>query len=163
VLPRMIGALYTLRNKRSGGHTASEVDPSQADASVAERMADWLMAEIFRLGNSLPPDQAEAAIAALVQRRIPAVYTSGSYRRVLRTDLGPREEVMLLLYGEAAGAAMADLQKWSRVPRTTLDRHLQSLVDDRLIRTQVVGGKLRAYLLPPGERRVELEGWLEPE
>ena len=147
VLPRVIGALYTLRNKRSGGHTAAEVDPSRADAALTERMADWLMAEFFRIGNKLPLDQAEAAVTALVERRIPAVYKLGGYRRVLRTGLtGP-----------------AELQRWSGIPRTTLSRYVDQLERERLVRTQNAGGSRRAFLLPPGERRVERERWLEPE
>jgi hypothetical protein len=162
VLPRMIGALYTLRNKRSGGHTAAEVDPSQADAQTAERMADWMMAEVLRLGHKMPPDQAEAAIAALVERRIPAVYASGSYRRVLKTDLEPEQEIMVLLYGEASGATMSELHSWSKIPRTSLTRHVDSLEDQRLVRSEKTGGVRRVFLLPTGERRVEEEGWLRP-
>jgi hypothetical protein len=162
VLPRMIAALYTLRSKRSGGHTASEVDPSQADALTAERMTDWMMAEVFRLGNNMPPDQAEAAIAALVERRIPAVYATGSYRRVLRTDLPPEQEVMVLLYGEVSGATMTELMSWSDIPRTSLARYVDSLEQQRLVRTEKTGSRRRVFLLPTGERRVENGGWVRP-
>lgn len=162
VLPRMIAALYTLRNKRSGGHTASEVDPGQADALTAERMADWLMAEVLRLGNDMPPDQAEAAIAALVERRIPAVYASGTYRRVLKTDLEPEQEIIVLLYGEAAGATMTELMSWSSLPRTSLGRYVDSLETQRLVRSEKTGAVKRVFLLPTGERRVEDAGWLRP-
>jgi len=162
VLPRMIATVYTLRNKRSGGHTASEVDPSQADALTAERMTDWMMAEVFRLGNNLPPDQAEAAIAALVQRRIPAVYATGSYRRVLKTDLEPEQEILVLLYGEAAGATMTELQAWSDIPRTSLGRHVDRLERERLVRSETTGHARRVFLLPTGERRVEDAGLLRP-
>jgi hypothetical protein len=160
VLPRMVAALYTLRNKRRGGHTASEVDPGQADALTAERMADWMMAEVFRLGNNMPPDRAEAVIASLVQRRIPVVFASGTYRRVLRPDLEPEQELMVLLYGEAAGATMADLMAWSGFPRTSLGRYVNSLEEQRLVRSERGGAGKRVFLLPTGERRVEDAGWL---
>lgn len=163
VLPRVIGALYTLRSKRSGGHTAAEVDPSRADAALTERMADWLMAEFFRIGNKLPLDQAEAAVTALVERRIPAVYKLGGYRRVLRTGLTGSAEILVLLYAEATGATIAELQRWSGIPRTTLSRYVDQLERERLVRTQSAGGSRRVFLLPPGERRVERERWLEPE
>lgn len=158
----MIAALYTLRNKRSGGHTASEVETGQADALTAERMADWLMAEVLRLGNDMPPDQAEAAIAAFVERRIPAVYASGTYRRVLKTDLEPEQEIMVLLYGEAAGATMTELMSWSSIPRTSLARYVDALERQRLVRSERTGNVRRVFLLPTGERRVEDAGWLRP-
>lgn len=162
VIPRVIAALYTLRNKRSGGHTASEVDPSRADAALTEGIADWLMAEFFRIGTKLPLDQAEAAVQALVERRIPAVYKVGAYRRVLKSDLAPPAEIMTLLYAEASGATVSELQSWTGIPRTSLNRHLDKLEEQRLIRMETEGRTKRGYLLPTGQRRVEEERWIEP-
>jgi uncharacterized membrane protein len=125
-------------------------------------MADWMMAEVFRLGNKMPPDQAEAAIAALVQRRIPAVYASGIYRRVLKTDLEPEEEILVLLYGETSGATMTELHEWSNLPRTSLARYVDALEHQRLVRSEKTGNARRVFLLPTGERRVEEAGWLRP-
>ena len=163
VLPRIVSALYTLRNKRSGGHTASEVDPSQADALLTERIADWLMAEFFRLGTNLPLDQAEATVAALVQRRLPVVYEVGKYRRVLKTNLDAKAEILVLLYAESAGATVSELGSWSRIPHTSLDRHIAALERERVIRVEREGRTRRVFLLPTGERRVEENGWLAPE
>lgn len=164
VLPRVIAALYTLRNKRSGGHTASEADPSRADAVLTERMADWIMAELFRLGTQLPLDQAEGVIGSLVERRIPVVYRVGDYRRILKTGLTPKEEILVLLYGEATGATFLELAEWSRIPRTSLDRYVHALDDeDRLIRTVTEGKTRRFFILPTGDQLVEKKRLLEPE
>ena len=163
VIPRVIAALYTLRNKRSGGHTASEVDPGPADARFTESTADWLMAEILRLGHTLPLEEAQAVIASMVDRRIPVVYRVGEYRRVLKSNLQPLEELLVLLYGEAGGATVAELQEWSSIPRTSLMRHLDRLERERLIRLSRRGGSYRVFILPPGEAQVERAGWLEPE
>ena len=162
VIPRTLLALYTLRNKRSGGHTAAEVSPSLMDAAVAEHMADWVVAELFRLGTNLPPDEAQATIAALLDRRIPAIYREGDYRRVMKTGLSPREELMILLYAEPSGATPSELTKWSRLPATSLRRHLTALDDDRLIRVDKSVRPNRVTLLPSGERVVEEAGWLDP-
>jgi hypothetical protein len=163
VAPRVILTLYTLRSKRSGGHTASEVDPSRADAALTERVADWLMAEFFRLGSDMPLDQAEATVAALVERRIPVVYRVGEYRRVLKDGLSREAEIMVLLYAEGAGATVGELKAWTKFPAASLDRYLSSLESQRLIRIQKEGRTRRVFLLPPAERRVEDEGWLEPD
>jgi hypothetical protein len=163
VIPRVIASLYTLRNKRRGGHAAAEVDPSRADALLTERMCDWLMAEFFRLGNELPLDQAEAAVAALIQRRIPVVYKAGEFRRILKPTLDRKAEIMVLLYNESSGATVPDLQAWSRIPVSSLNRYLDELDADRLVRVEPEGRTRRIFLLPSGERLVEDEGWLEPE
>jgi DNA-binding transcriptional ArsR family regulator len=163
VLPRVVQTLYTLRNKRSGGHTASEVDPSRSDALLTERIADWIMAEFFRIGNELPLDQAEAAVAALVERRLPVVYEVGKFRRVLKTGLDPKAEIMVLLYAESTGATIGELRRWTRIPQTSLNRYIDQLERDRLVRVETQGRIRRVYLLPTGERRVEEQGWLQPE
>lgn len=163
VVPRVIATLYTVRNKRSGGHTASEVDPGRQDALLTERMADWLMAELFRLGTALPLDQAEATIEALAERRLPVVYTSGSYRRVLKSGLEPTAELMVLLYAEPQGATRQELLAWSRIPPASLNRYVARLESDRLVRTKRDGRTVRVILLPTGAKRVEDERWLEPE
>lgn len=163
VIPRVLTALYTLRNKRHGGHTASEVDPSGADAALTERAADWLLAELFRIGNNLPLDQAQAAVAALMERRDPVVFRAEGYRRVLRTDLSPPEEIMVLLYGEATGATIRELLSWTDIPTTSLRREVDRLETRRLVRTVAEGRTKRVILLPPGERQVERGGLLKPE
>jgi DNA-binding transcriptional ArsR family regulator len=163
VLPRVVATLYTLRNKRSGGHTASEVDPSRADAALTERIADWLMAEFFRLGSQMPLDQAEATVAALVERRIPVVYRVGDFRRVLKTDLSREAELLLLLYADSRGATVGDLRAWTKIPPASLDRAVKLLEDQRLVRTAREGRTRRVFLLPPGERLVEDEGWIDPD
>lgn len=160
VVPWVIGTLYTLRNKRSGGHTASEVDPSHVDARLTENIADWLMAEIFRIGTDLPLQEAEAAISTLMERRIPVVFRAGEYRRVLK-QLDSQAEIMVLLYAEAAGATMTELHEWTDIPRTTLVRHVDALERARVVRTAVTGRVRRVFLLPTGEKRVEGEGWLD--
>jgi hypothetical protein len=163
VIPRVIATLYTLRNKRSGGHTASEVDPGPTDALLTERIADWLMAELLRLGHKLPLEEAQGVIASLTERRIPVVYRVGKYRRVLKTGLAPYEELLVLLYGEAGGATIAELEAWSRIPRTSLVRYVEALEAQRLVRTVKAARSRRVFILPTGERRVEESGWLAPE
>jgi DNA-binding transcriptional ArsR family regulator len=163
VIPRVIATLYTLRSKRSGGHTASEVDPSRADAALTERMADWLIAEFFRLGSDLPLDQAEATVAALVERRIPVVYRTGNFRRVLRTDLSREAELLVLLYADARGATIGELKSWSQIPPASLDRNLSALEAQRLIRIEREGKTRRVFLLPSGERLVEDQGWIDAD
>ncbi len=164
VLPRVVGTLYTLRSKRSGGHTAAEVDPSRADALLTERMTDWIMAELFRLGHQMPLDQAEAVIGALIERRMPVVYRVGDYRRVLKTGLVPREEILVLLYGEANGATIRELLEWTRIPPTSMNRYIDALDDrDRFVRVVPDGRTRRVIILPSGERHVEDARLLEPE
>jgi hypothetical protein len=162
VIPRMIQTLYTLRNKRSGGHTAAEVSPSAMDAAATEHLADWLMAELLRLGHKMPPDMAASMIGSLMERRIPAVYREGNFRRVLATGLPTHAPILMLLYAEPTGATIPELQAWSRLARSTLSGQLAALENANRLRVDKSQRPHRVTLLPPGEREVEQSGWPEP-
>jgi hypothetical protein len=49
--PRMLIALYEIRNNRGVGHTGGDVDPNQMDAVTVVAMTNWVMAE-FVPGSS---------------------------------------------------------------------------------------------------------------
>ena len=157
VVPRAINLLYTLRNKRLGGHTASEVDPSEMDALLAERLADWLIAELYRVGHATSLDEARAVVASLVTRRIPPVFSDEGFRRVLRPDLAPEDELLLLLYASPEGATITQLSQWSQIPRSTVERQVKRLERARLVRL-LAGRPVSISLLPPGEKAVEDRG-----
>jgi len=157
VVPRAINLLYTLRNKRLGGHTVSEVDPSEMDALLAERLADWLVAELYRIGHATDLDQARALVSSLVSRRVPLVFSEEGFRRVLRADLAPEDELLLLLYASPEGATISNLARWSQIPRSTVERHIKRLEKLRLLRLDE-GRPVRIYLLPSGQKAVEDRG-----
>jgi hypothetical protein len=109
-IPRMLTALYDIRNKRGVGHVGGAVDPSHMDATVAVSIADWLVAEVVRIFHSLPPAEAERLIEGLIARAVPIIWEVGDRRRILAGDLSARDQAMLLLYySPTLGAMDADL------------------------------------------------------
>lgn len=105
-IPRMIIALYEIRNNRGVGHVGGDVDPNHMDARVVVEMAKWILADLIRIFHptSISPEQASALVDSLVEEALPAVWTMSNDRRVLDPSLEPREQVLLLLYGRAATA-----------------------------------------------------------
>jgi hypothetical protein len=49
LIPRMLPALYDIRNNRGVGHVGGDVDPNFMDASAVYGMASWILAELVRV------------------------------------------------------------------------------------------------------------------
>ena len=57
-LPRMLVALYEIRNSRNVGHVGGEVDPNHMDAVCVLQMSKWIMAELIRILHQMSVDDA---------------------------------------------------------------------------------------------------------
>lgn len=111
-IPRMIIALYEIRNSRGVGHAGSEVDPNEMDATAVLYMSKWLMAELVRVLHTLTTREATQIVEALIERQIALVWSSGDKKRVLQTGLTWKKNTLLLLLAEAGPVPEADLFRW---------------------------------------------------
>jgi hypothetical protein len=115
-IPRMLLAMYDIRNGRGVGHPGHDVDPNLADATYVATAADWVIAELMRIYHGLNLNEAQAVVDGLVQRRAPLVQMFGDFPKVLRTDLGNPLKALVLLYGRGGlGASSEEMSKWLRV------------------------------------------------
>jgi len=118
LLPRALTFIYTLRNKRDVGHLGGDVDSNGVDAATAVRIADWCLAELIRNVHTISLEEAQALVEVLAQRDTPEIWSVGGVKRVLRPDLGYRDQVLILLYSENDTAvAFEDLAAWTEHPR----------------------------------------------
>lgn len=111
-IPRMLVALYEIRNNRSVGHVGGDVDPNHMDALCVLYISKWLMAELVRALHDVPTDEATAVVELLSDRTIPIVWEVGERKRVLRTDLSMRDKMLLLLHATPGAVAESDLVRW---------------------------------------------------
>ena len=100
-IPRVLVALYEIRNNRNVGHVGADVDPNHMDASVVLAMAQWVMAELVRIFHRTDTKTATETVDALVERTLPVVWEIGGVRRVLEPSLKWRPKMLLLLYSVA--------------------------------------------------------------
>lgn len=135
-IPRMLIALYEVRNNRGVGHTGGDVNPNHMDARYVLESAKWLMAELVRVFHDLDIQEATEVVASLVERTVPVVWTGEKIRRVLKTGLSKKDETLLLLYSVSGPVLESDLCKWvehsnpSTYRRDVLKRaHKQRLVE----------------------------------
>lgn len=159
ISPRVLHAVYTIRNKRRGGHVSGEVSPQRIDALLTLQMADWFLAELTRVLGQLTPDEGQALVDSLVQRRIPVVYRDEHVHVVTRRGLELRDEILVLVYSEAAGLTAQHIITSTGAPRTTAQRVIDSVVTERLA-YKTLERPFRLRLLPLGIREVEDRGLL---
>lgn len=111
-IPRMLVALYEIRNNRSIGHVGGDVDPNHMDAVCVLQMAKWVMAELVRALHQMPVDDAAALVDALVERETPLVWKVGGKRRVLEPKMSMKDRTLLLLHGVVGSVSEEEIRDW---------------------------------------------------
>lgn len=113
-IPRMLIALYEVRNNRNVGHVGADVDPSRMDATLVLHMASWIMAELVRLFHNVNTDEATRAVETLIERIVPLIWKVAGRNRVLSSTLSVSDKTLVLLYAAAgpvpARELIADLE-----------------------------------------------------
>lgn len=153
--PRVIVALYELRNNRGASHVGGDVDPNHMDATLVLAGAKWIVAELVRIFHNVTTAEATAVVDALVERVVPAVWAVGTTRRVLVTGLTLRDQTLLLLYGPAGWVSEASLVADVEHPEASKYRRdvLVPAHKVRLIEYDAAGR--RALITPKGVEYVE--------
>ena len=154
-IPRLLIALYEIRNNRGVGHVGGDVDPNRMDARIVLEMAKWMMADLVRVFHSLDTATASSVVETLVERTVPIVWEVGDRRRVLDSTLSIRDQTLLLLYATPAPVRDRDLCTWVEHSNITRykDNVLQPIHDSRLIEYDRQTGLV--HLSPTGIAEVE--------
>jgi hypothetical protein len=154
-IPRMLIALYEIRNNRGVGHVGGDVDPNQMDATCVLHISQWILAELIRIYHSIKTEEALIIVGSLTERIIPLVWDVASRKRVLRSGLTMKEKTLLLLYSEENPVIDRALFEWvehSNLPNYRRDV-LRRLHFDKLVEYDEKSHLV--YLSPLGENEVE--------
>lgn len=111
-LPRMLIALYEIRNNRGVVHVGGEVNANRMDATCILYMSKWIIAELIRLFHSVDTENAEAAIEVIVERIIPVVWKIGDKYRILDTTATMKEKTLLFLHQNTTPLSELALFDW---------------------------------------------------
>jgi hypothetical protein len=159
-VPKVLAALYELRNNRSIGHVSAEISPNHMDAELFLRGMKWVMGEFVRNYSQLPLNDSYAVVEAITARTFHMVWSSGDVRRVLEPAKTAGQKVLILLYAEGKPVTVAQLQSWVEYKNGTdfkrkvlRDLHKKALVhfDESASVVQI---------LPTGQALVEKSGLL---
>jgi hypothetical protein len=111
-IPRMLVALYEIRNNRGVGHVGGDVDPNHMDALCVLEMAKWVLSELVRIFHAVSTEKATAAVESIVERTLPIVWEVAGKRRVLEPQMKMKDKALVLLYHCITPISEADLVDW---------------------------------------------------
>jgi hypothetical protein len=134
-IPRMLIALYEVRNNRNVGHVGGDVDPNHMDAVCVLQISKWIVAELIRVLHEQPVDEAAALVDAVVEREVPLVWKVGDKMRVLDPALSYKDTTMILLHAVAGPVQESDLFTWAEHSNASVYRRdiLRKGHKDRLL------------------------------
>jgi len=134
-IPRMLIALYEVRNNRGVGHVGGDINPNQMDAVAVLHMCKWIVSELVRIFHDVDTKLASDTVNVLNNRTIPVIWETGDKYRVLHTGLTMRQKTLLLLYHVRDGVSESDLVQWIEHSNASVYRRdvLRKLHADRFI------------------------------
>ncbi len=154
-IPRIILALYEIRNNRGVGHAGGEVDPNEMDATATLAMSKWLLAELIRIFHDISTEHATNAVTSITERIFPLVWEVDGKKRILDHQISQKRKTLLLLYTCSNGASESDLLIWTEHTNASIYRRdiLKILHKSRLIEYDQL--KKSAKISPKGIEFVE--------
>ncbi len=155
LIPRVLPALYEIRNNRGVGHVGGEVDPNYMDATAVYTMASWVLAELVRVFHSVSTKDAQDAVDSLVERKHPLIWEIEDVKRVLDPEMPKSDQALLLLYSEPTWVSEKDLFAWVEYSSSGMfkRRVLEVLHTARLIEYDSANARVR--ISPKGVIDVE--------
>lgn len=149
LIPRLLPALYEIRNNRNVGHVGGDVDPDFMDSSAVLSMTSWIVAELVRVFHGVSTEEAQSVVNNLVERRLSLVWKSGDIRRVLNPHMPLKDQVLLLLGSVTGKVSVNQLFSWTGYKdKAYFMRLVRKLHNTRLIEFHET--LLEIELLPPG-------------
>ncbi|MCF8031793.1 MAG: hypothetical protein K9K66_00620 [Desulfarculaceae bacterium] len=151
LIPRLLPALYEIRNNRNVGHVGGDVDPDFMDSNAVVSMASWIMAELIRVFHGVSTDEAQQLVDSLVERTTPLVWVSGGVRRVLNPKLSLQDQTLALLCSCSGTTKRGDLLRWTDCKNHTYYKKLlRTMHRERLIEFDETKDEIT--ILPPGAK-----------
>ena len=159
-VPKVLAALYELRNNRAIGHISAEVSPNHMDAELFLRSIKWVMGEFVRNYSQLPLADSHAVVEAVTARTFRMVWVNGDVRRVLEPAKTAGQKVLILLYAEGKPVSVGQLQSWVEYKNGTDFKRkvLKGLHKKALVHFN--DNALTVQILPRGQAHVEKSGLL---
>lgn len=134
-LPRMLVALYEIRNNRGVGHAGGDINPNEMDATCVLYMSKWIIAELVRIYHNVDTNTAERVVESIIERISPTVWKVGDKLRVLDISLKMKEKTILILHQNSTPVHEQTLVDWVEHSNASAYRRdvLRPLHQDKLI------------------------------
>jgi hypothetical protein len=153
-VPRVLIALYDIRNNRGVGHVGGDVSANHMDSAFVLHATQWIMAEFVRIFHGTDLATATTIVEALITRESPALWKVGDAVRILQPGMNLSDSTLLLLHGVSISMHEKDLARHLEQDRiSNYRRTLRTLHSKRMIEFNEHDGIVT--LSPSGIKRVE--------
>ncbi len=153
LIPRMLPALYEIRNNRGVGHVGSEVNANTVDATLMLTMVNWIMAELVRVFHAGSLKDAQTAVDALAQRNMPLIWDNKGFKKILSPKINLKDQILLLASSTDKDVSIGELMEWTEsTNKTYYKKILNALHKEKLIHFSEQDGKVT--LLPAGSNKI---------
>ena len=154
LIPRMLPALYEIRNNRNVGHVGGDVDPNLMDSQAVVSMCSWIMGELVRVFHNISTSEAQNMVDGISSRKIPLVWNVGKVKRILKSSMSLKDQILLLIGADSAQTNTEDLIEWIEYKnKAYFLKTLRALHQLRLI--ELSSNEKVAEILPPGSIYIE--------
>ena len=155
LIPRALLPLYEIRNNRGVGHVGGDVNPNLLDATAVYGTASWVIAELIRIFHGVSTEDAQVAVDALSERKVPLVWKIDDIRRIQDAEMSTSDQALLLLHATPGWVSERELAGWVDYSSVSMfrTRVLEPLHKARLI--EYDRAKARAHISPLGSKGVE--------
>ena len=149
LIPRILPAVYEVRNNRGVGHVGGDVNPNYMDSAFVVSSCSWMMGEMIRVLHDVTVGEAQALVDSLAQRRVPLVWEGQNTRRILRPELRIQSQILLFLVTSNGPVSPTDLLGWLDYKNAGYFRTLlRNMHKQRLVELSSDGKSVE--ILPPG-------------
>ncbi|WP_428249103.1 hypothetical protein [Ferrovibrio sp.] len=97
--PRILKAIYNIRNKRGVGHL-SHISANEMDATLILYSVKWVLAEFVRVNSGTNTTEAQKIIDQIVERRLSILWKNNATTRVIVSGVAAKDQVLILLYDQ---------------------------------------------------------------
>lgn len=155
LIPRLLPALYEIRNNRNVGHVGGDVDPNQMDSIAVIQISGWIMGELIRVFHNVTTSEAQKAVNYLTERKIPLVWqTIDGVKRILNPKLSIPDQLIILMGTSSGKLNTAEVIKWLDYSNQGYIKQLfKKLHTERKIEFNEPANTVE--LLPPGVQKLE--------
>jgi hypothetical protein len=152
LIPRILPALYEIRNNRGVGHVGGDVDSNRIDATLVISTCSWIIAELVRVYHGLPFSDAQTMVDRLVEYKSPIIWQCGETKRILTNGFTLADQILVLTASEPGPVNLNQLMSWTEYGKKSYFlRVLNQLHSERYI--EFDKSKAQVILLPSGAHK----------
>lgn len=100
LIPRVLYAIYCVRNKRGVGHIGL-VSPNHQDATFILSSCKWILAELIREESSLDPNHTLNLVEKIIERNIEGIWEEQEIKRILIDNISLKDSILVLLFDKS--------------------------------------------------------------